>query len=192
MRLRVALTLAAVVGLTIYVAASADARPHPEAYGATLKYLATATSSCAGQSPVPGGMCTQANTFTVAMRVLGTQSYQVDVKNTDLISSYRYFAWLVPDGMTLSRIVSSRAGDCGISSGMITCARKVAAPGCGCSQPDLIVDFTATGRTPTRAKGGYWIHYGLVTAFLDVPSTFSDVPICDIGEKSTTAHPCLK
>ena len=58
-------------------------------------------------------------------------------------------------------------------------------------QRDLIVDFTASGREPTRAKGGYWIHYGLVTPYLDVPSTFNDLPICANGEKSTIAHPCM-
>ena len=62
----------------------------------------------------------------------------------------------------------------------------------GCERAGTIVDFTASGREPTRAKGGYWIHYGLVTPYLDVPSTFKDVPICEPGEKSTNAHPCLK
>ena len=56
----------------------------------------------------------------------------------------------------------------------------------------MIVDCRATGVDPTGAKGGYWIHYGLVNPFLDVPSTFNDVPICDSGEKSTSAHPCVK
>ena len=94
--------------------------------------------------------------------------------------------------MTLRRIVSSRAGTCGISSGMISCTRNLPARGCVCAQRDLVVDFAASGREPTRAKGGYWIYYGLVTPYLDVPSTFSDVPICEPGEKNTSAHPCLK
>src|SRR5204863_2497360 len=105
--------------------------------------------------------------------------------------NFRYFAWILPDGMTLQRVVRSD-GDCGISSGMISCTRKLAAPGCACSQADLVVDFTAAGREPTHVKGGHWVYYGLVTPYLDVPSTFNDVPICDIGEKSTSAHPCIR
>jgi hypothetical protein len=192
MRTRVALTVLAVVGLCIHVVASAAARPHPEAYGATLKYLDSATSSCVGQSPAPGGECTQLQPFAVTMRVLGIHRYRIEVGNTRSQANFRYFAWILPDGMTLRRIVGSRDGDCGISSGMISCTRRLVGRRCACSQRDLVVDFTATGRDPTRAKGGYWIHYGLVMPYLDLPSTFNDVPICDIGEKSTTEHPCLK
>jgi hypothetical protein len=137
-------------------------------------------------------MCTQLEPFTVTMYVRARDSYRIDVANTRRGGNYRYFAWILADGMTLRRVLSSRGGSCGISSGMIACTRKLVAGGCGCTQRDLIVDFTAGGREPTWAKGGYWIHYGLVTPYLDVPSTFNDVPICDIGEKSTSAHPCLK
>jgi hypothetical protein len=176
----------------LVLAPSAAARAHPEAYGATLEYIRAATSSCPGQLPARGGRCTSLEPFAVTMRAVGTHSYRIDIANTRLSDNFRYFAWILPDGMTLQRIVSSRDGDCGISSGMISCTRKLVARGCACSQPDLVVDFTAEGRAPTRARGGYWIHYGLVTPFLDAPSTFNDVPICDNGEKSTRAHPCLE
>jgi len=137
-------------------------------------------------------MCTSLPPFAVTMYVLATDSYRIDVANTGLRDSFRFFAWILPDGMSLRRIVSSRNGDCGISSGMISCTRERSAGSCACSQRDLIVDFVASGREPTRAKGGYWIHYGLVTPYLDDPSSFNDVPICQPGEKSTSAHPCLK
>jgi hypothetical protein len=189
MRARVPLTFTAAFSLFISITADVAARPHPQAYAATLEYIRTATSSCPGQLPSSGGRCTSLEPFAVTMRAVGTHSYRINIGNTRLTDSFRYFAWLLPDGMTLKRIVSVRAGDCGISGGMISCERRVAAQR---RQPDLVVDFTATGRTPTRAKGGYWIHYGLVTPYLDAPSTFNDVPICDIGEKSTSAHPCLK
>ena len=192
MRVRPALTLAAVVGISLQIVAGAAARPHPEAWGATLKYLDTATSGCGPQKAAPGGICTQADTFTVTMSERGRQSYRIEVANVRATANYRFFAWILPDGMTLKRIVSTRDGDCGISNGMISCARKLVSPGCGCSQKDLVVDFTAVGRTPTRAKGGYWIYYGLVTPYLDVPPTFTDVSFCDIGQKSTPAHPCVK
>jgi hypothetical protein len=185
---RAALTLAAAVGLCISISAVAAARPHPQAYGATLKYISAVTSSCFGG----GGQCTSLEPFAVTMRVVGARSYRISISNTRLADRFRFFAWVMPDGMTLERIVSSREGDCGNSSGMISCTRQLPAHGCACSQPDLVVAFTAQGRAPTRAKGGYWIHYGFVTPYLDVPSTFNDVPICEAGEKSTSAHPCLK
>jgi len=192
MRARSAFTLIALATFSIPVAAGAAVRSHPEAYGATLQYLEGATSSCAGQSPAPGGFCTQLNAFTVTTDVVARDRYRIDVANMHSTSNFRYFAWILADGMTLRRILNTRGGNCGPSSGMISCTRKLAGHGCGCRQGDLIVDFTASGRPPTRAKGGYWIHYGLVTPYLDVPTTFSDVPICEQGEKSTNAHPCLK
>jgi hypothetical protein len=73
---------------------------------------------------------------------------------------------------------------------MIACTRALAAHGCKCVQEDLEVDFTATGREPTHASGGYWIHYGLVTPYLDVPTVFADTPICKAGQTSTADHPC--
>jgi hypothetical protein len=194
MRARAALTLTAVVGLSLCVAAGAGARPHPEAYGATLQYIQAAVSSCAGQLPPAKGpgRCSSLEPFAVTVRQVDTRTYRLDIANTRLTDNFRYFAWLLPDGMTLRRVVRSSDGDCGISSGMISCTRQLATRGCACSQPDLVVDFTAAGRAPTRAKGGYWVYHGLVTPYLDVPSSFSDVPICDIGEKSTNAHPCTK
>jgi hypothetical protein len=99
--------------------------------------------------------------------------------------------------MTLTRVENSRDGSCGIRSGTIACTRKLVAHGCGCRQHDLVVNFTATGHEPKRAIGPkgehYWIYYGLVTPFLDqAPPSFTDVNFCDIGQKSTKQHPCIK
>ena len=152
------------------------------------QYLAEATASCAGQHPRPGGYCTGLEVVAVTMNVVETGKYRLDVANL-APRKFRYFAWLLPDGMTLTRVVGARGGDCGTSSGMISCVRNLGSP--GRQQGDLVVDFTATGRTPTRAKG-YWIHYGLVTPYLDRPTSFADVPICDVGQKSTKQHPCLE
>ncbi len=186
-----ALTLAAVAMLSVPVAASAAVRSNPKAYGATLQYIRAATSGC-GRPVVRGRSCNALYPFTVTMRVIAQGRYRIGVTNTPSTGDFRYFAWLLADGMTLTRIVSTRGGSCGPSSGMISCTRKLAPRGCGCAQRDLIVDFTASGREPVRAKGGYWIHFGLVSPYLDVPSIFNDVPICDVGEKSTSAHPCVK
>ena len=186
-----ALTLTAIAMFSIPVAASAAVRSNPYAYGATLQYIHAAESVCGGRI-VPGGSCAGLYPFTVTMRVIAQGRYRIGITNTPPTGNFRYFAWILADGMTLRRIVSTRGGSCGPSSGMISCTRKLAQHGCRCAQRDLIVDFTASGREPVRAKGGYWIHFGLVTPSLDVPSTFNDVPICQPGENSTSAHPCLK
>ena len=53
----------------------------------------------------------------------------------------------------------------------------------------IIVNFTATGRQPTWT-GSYWIHYGVIGSVQVQQSTFSDLPLCKKGQKSSTAHPC--
>src|SRR5579864_6220677 len=185
MRASVAVVLT-VIGLTFPFAAEAK---YPQAWGATQKYLAGATASCAAQHPEAGGWCTQLETFSVTMDVLATGKYRLEVANMVPRSSFRYFAWLLPDGMTLTRVLGTSGGDCGTSSGMISCVRNVGAH--GRKQGNLVVDFTASGRAPTHAKG-YWIHYGFVTPYLDQQPSFNDLPICDLGQKSTKQHPCLK
>jgi hypothetical protein len=162
------------------------------AYGATLGYIDAATKTCALQHPEPGGFCSQSQPFVVSMRVLRRDHYRIDVQNQFPRSNYAYFAWILPDGMTLKRVGTSVEGSCGIRAGMIACTRKQVAHGCGCRQQDLVVDFTATGREPKHTKAGYWIFYGLVTPFLDQTPSFTDVNFCDLGQKSTKQHPCIK
>jgi hypothetical protein len=159
------------------LAARADAPPYPRAWAATQRYLNETTSPL--------------NVFTVSMQVLSTGRYRIEVQNIAAASNFRYFAWVLPDGMTVERVLGTQSGDCGIFSGLISCIRELKHKGCGCGQRDLVVDFNAAVRLPIRAAGGYWIHLGLVTPYLDLPPTFSDLPICDLGEKSTPAHPCL-
>ena len=185
--------LLAAVAMLVPLAAQAAGPAYPQAWGAMQQYLNGATASCAaqgpGQQPTPGAACTQLETFSVSMRVEGTNRYLIRVSNMLPRNNFRYFAYLLPDGMTLTGVQGSWQGHCGTNGGMISCMRVIATRG---AQRDLIVEFTATGRAPIRAKKGYWIHFGFVTPFLDQPQSFSDVPICDLGEKSTRVHPCLK
>jgi hypothetical protein len=160
------------VAMFVIVGASAGAGSNPKAYQATLGYIAKATASCSGPLPIPGGGgCTVLEPFTVTMYVRGRDRYRIDVVNTSSAANYRYFAWLLPTGMTLRRIMDSRGGSCEIDNAMISCTRNLTAENCGCPQQDLSVEFTALGREPTRARGGYWIHYGLVTPYLDLACT---------------------
>ena len=67
----------------------------------------------------------------------------------------------------------------------------------------MTVNFTASGLEPTFANG-YWTYYGMVGAYLritqmtpvpyHIPSalpTYSDLPLCKKGQKSTKARPCV-
>src|SRR5579862_6876497 len=177
-----ALVAVALAGAAVALPVAAQAK-YPQAWGVTQQYLASATASCLAQHPQPGGSCMELETFSVTMRVLATGKYRLDVANTVTRSNFQYFAWLLPDGMTLTRVLDARGGDCGTSSGMISCMRQLASH--GRRQGDLEVDFTASGRAPIRAKGGYWIHFGFTTPYLDQPQSFSDVPICLSGEKNS-------
>ena len=193
--MRALLPLTLVLGaLALPVAAIASVRPDPYAYayGATLKYIDSSTKSCAEQHPQRGGQCTQYEPFSVTMQVLRRDHYRIEIANARAVSNFAYFAWILPDGMTLRRIARTHEGSCGIRQGMIACTRQLKAHGCGCAQRDLVVDFTATGREPTHAKGGYWIYYGFVAPYLDQAPPFTDASFCDIGQKSTKQHPCVK
>ena len=67
----------------------------------------------------------------------------------------------------------------------------------------MTVNFTAKGLEPTFANG-YWTYYGFSASRLQIqqmtpvpyhiPSslpTFTDVPVCKKGQKSTKARPCV-
>jgi hypothetical protein len=180
-----ALVLAALAAIAAQ-AATSDARvsdPYDNAWGATQSYIAAATKSCP-----PGSTCLEP--FSVTLHTVQRDKYRLEISNTRATSNFAYFAWILPDGMTLTRVLGSHQGSCAIRNGMLVCTRALAAHGCKCTQEDLEVDFTATGREPTRAPGGYWIHYGLVTPYLDVPTVFADAPLCTPGQKSTADHPC--
>jgi hypothetical protein len=182
-----------VAGALLFAAfgsAVAHAGPDPlaRAYSVTEGYLQSAKFSCASQPHADAELCTQLEPFTVTMHVRTVDHYRIDVSNTHRDSNYRYFAWLLPPGMKLTRIVTSHDGTCGIRDGKIACTRALAAPRCDCSQRDLVVVFTATGREPTRAKGGYLIHYGLVTPILDPLNRRA--PVCRAGQANTPAQPC--
>jgi hypothetical protein len=177
--------------LALPITAARTPPTYPQAWAATQQYLQGATGSCAGQNPRPGGWCTQLTTFTVTMDVLATDRYRIEVANNVPHGNFRYFAYLLPGGMTLQRVLSARNGNCGTNVGIISCIRDLKPRNCSCAQRDLVVEFTASGRAPIRTVAGYWIHFGFVTPYLDQPTSFADLPICDLGEKSSKAHPCL-
>jgi hypothetical protein len=136
--------------------------------------------------------------YSMIVRILDTDKYQLEVDNPNPTRSIDSFVWTPPSGMTLTGITGTQGGKCLIDSGTLNCHGKIAAPICMCISTDtMLVNFTATGREPTWANG-FWIHYGVVGGFqitgsspVQAPS-FGDLPLCKKGQQSTKAHPCTK
>lgn len=133
--------------------------------------------------------------YSMIVRVLGTDSYQIEVDNTNPTKTVKSFTWTPPSGMTVTAVTSATGGKCDVTGGIISCKGSLGAAPCTCVGGSMLVNFTAKGREPTWANG-YWIHYGVVGA-LDITSstpvkvpTFSDLPACAKGQKSTKARPC--
>jgi hypothetical protein len=134
--------------------------------------------------------------FNFTVRVLSTDSYQVEVDNTNPTKFIKSFDWAPPSGVTVTKITSTSGGTCTLDgNGGITCKGTIYPPDCQCAGGGMIVDFSAKGREPTFANG-YWTYYGFVggvtvTGTAPAKSTaFSDLPVCGKGKKSTKAHPC--
>src|SRR5581483_1859227 len=95
------LALALATALAVPAATGAA---YPQAWGATQQYLQAATASCVGPHPRVGGSCTQLEPFTVTMRVFAVGRYRIEVANQVPRGNFRYFAWLLPDGMKLTSV----------------------------------------------------------------------------------------
>jgi hypothetical protein len=131
-------------------------------------------------------------------------TYQLDVQNTSGIGYIDTFTWHAPINLTITAVTKSVGGKCTLVGGDIQCSGKVAPPKCTCLPGgDLVVTFTANGLEPSFANG-YWTYYGIVGAYLQIqqmtpvpyhiPSalpSFTDLPVCKKGQKSTKASPCL-
>jgi hypothetical protein len=135
--------------------------------------------------------------YSMIVRVVGSDQYQIEVDNTNPTKYINSFNWSPPSGMTVTAVTSSEGGKCDVSEGMIKCRGRLQPPNCMCVGQGLIVNFTATGREPTWMNG-YWIHYGVVGGLQITGTTpvhvqrFSDAPLCKTGQKSTLTHPCAK
>jgi len=138
------------------------------------------------------------------VRWVSPGSYQLEVQNTSGIGYINAFSWDPPINLTITAVTSSEGGRCSLLGGSIECTGKVAPPKCTClAGGSLTVNFTAKGLEPTFANG-YWTYYGFSAAHLQIqqmtpvpyhiPSalpTFTDVPVCKKGQKSTKASPCV-
>ena len=131
--------------------------------------------------------------YAMVMRVLDDASgkYQVEIDNSNPTRFVSSFDWTPPSGMTVTAVTGSIGGRCNLTSDNIIICKGLAAPpksatGMGGS---IIVNFTATGRQP-QWTGSYWIHFGVIGSVQVKTSTFSDLPLCKKGQKTTAAHPC--
>ena len=128
----------------------------------------------------------------MTIRVLDDHAgkYQVEIDNANPLKVVSSFRWTPPGGMNVTSITGSFGGRCQLDTGAIVC-KGGAAPaesmtGLG---GHIIVNFVATGRQPTW-MGSYWIHWGVLGSVQVKQSTFSDLPVCKKGQKSSKAHPC--
>lgn len=132
------------------------------------------------------------------VRVVSTDHYQIEVQNTESTNFVRSFVYTPPGGLTITAVTSVQGGTCTLAYGGINCIGKIIPATCsGCVGASMTVNFTATGLEPTFANG-FWTYYGVVggleiTGTIPVEKpTFSDLPICAKGQKSTKGHLCLK
>jgi hypothetical protein len=133
--------------------------------------------------------------YAMTIRVLDDSAgkYQVEIENTNPVKFVASFNWTPPTGMTVTAVTSSIGGKCRLTTDGIVVCTGLAGPAGSVTTTggSIIVDFIATGRQPTWT-GSYWIHYGVIGSVQVQQSTFSDLPLCKKGQKSSTAHPCTK
>jgi hypothetical protein len=137
--------------------------------------------------------------YSMVVREIGNDKYQVEVQNTNPTIFIKNFTWSPPNGLTVKAVTSSEGGKCSLDgNGGISCSGKILPPPCAdtCVGASLIVNFTATGKEPVFANG-FWTHFGVVGALSitgTIPvkqSEFSDLPYCRVGQKSTKSQPCV-
>lgn len=133
--------------------------------------------------------------YAMVLRVLNEPAgkYQVEIENGNPTRFVSSFVWTPPSGMNVTAVTGSIGGICRLTGdGVIVCKGLAAPPDSSTSVGgDIIVNFTAAGRQPTWT-GSYWIHYGIIGTVQVQTSTFSDLPVCKKGQKSTKALPCTK
>jgi len=135
--------------------------------------------------------------YVMVVRILSTDHYQVEVQNTDSHSFIKSFDWSPPGGLTVTAVTGSQGGTCKLDGlGGISCSGKALPSTCdGCVGSSMVVNFTAKGLEPTFANG-FWTYYGVVggvqvTGTIPIQKpTFSDLPTCAKGKKSTPSHLC--
>ena len=171
----------------------------------TCVHAAAAATSAAAAPAVDPNTLGRASADVVAIvRWVSPGSYQLEVENTSGIGYINAFSWDPPVNLTITAVTSSEGGKCTLEGGSIECTGKVAPPKCTClAGGSLTVNFTAKGLEPTFANG-YWTYYGFSGARLQIqqmtpvpyhiPSalpTYTDLPVCKKGQKSTKARPCV-
>lgn len=163
--------------------------------------LAVIAAAAAGTSAHASDPNVRVNVpYVMTVRILDeiAGKYQVEFDNTNPAKLIDDFKWTPPGGMTISAINSTTGGRCLILEGIIECKGQWRPASCDsgeCIGGSMKVDFTATGKQPTFVQtsyGGYWNHYGVIGTIVVHTATFSDLPLCKKGQKSTRAHPCTK
>jgi hypothetical protein len=159
----------------------------------TLAALAALLLSSAAMAASPNIRVDQPYAMTVRILDEAAGKYQVEIENENPTKFVSGFNWTPPSGLTVVAITSTIGGRCRLTGDGIVICTGAALPADSAESMggSIIVNFTATGRQPTWT-GSYWIHYGVLGSVQVKQSTFSDLPLCKKGQKSTAAHPCTK
>jgi hypothetical protein len=133
--------------------------------------------------------------YAMTVRILDEAAgkYEVEVENENPTKFVSRFSWTPPSGLAITQITSSTGGRCLLTGdGIVTCVGLAAPAGSVTTMGgSIVVRFNATGLEPTWA-GSYWIHHGVLGSVKVTQSTFTDLPLCKTGQKSTAARPCAK
>jgi hypothetical protein len=157
--------------------------------GATVALVSSAAANAATPTP----LIRVDEPYAMTIRVLDESAgkYQVEIDNANPLKFVSSFNWTPPSGMNVTSITSSIGGRCHLTGDGVVVCTGAAAPANSVTTMggEIIVNFIATGRQPTWT-GSYWIHYGVIGSVQVQQSTFSDLPACKKGQRSTRAHPC--
>jgi hypothetical protein len=138
-------------------------------------------------------------------RSLGNHHYQLMVSNTSAIGFINTFTWVPPPGVTI-KAVTSGTGLCHLSGGAISCRLALRPPTCTCRGDggtvavSFIADVGADGNGHTyEVANGFLridsetpVPYIIPSSPRQRPSDNADLPVCEKGQSSTAAKPCLQ
>ena len=68
--------------------------------------------------------------FNFTLRVLGTDTYQLEVDNTNPTRFIKSFVWTPPSGATVTKVTSVEGGTCDLAGGVIECKGTIYPPSC--------------------------------------------------------------
>jgi hypothetical protein len=145
--------------------------------------------------------------LSTVTRSLGANRYEVIITNVSHVGFVNHFTWTPPPAMTITSLTQDGHGRCELSRRVISCRLALHPPTCTCKGDGgtLRLGFTArwrrdvAGKAASQPAEGYIdvtsvtpVPYLIPSSPLQNPSENADLPICENGQPSTPAHPCIR